>query len=141
MSDFESQFDDGARYSRLMPNDDFDRLAFLNERIDDIDGVVDLRILDRAILEDDQAQIQAIIRRLDALRDRLMNKRRPIDAEISRIAQQNRTDKFTQEAYERERARLLQELAARELFLAQSNSLLDATKDFPWQVEIGRAHV
>jgi uncharacterized protein YhaN len=38
MTQFESQFVDDSRYDRRMPNEDFERLAFLNVRVDDIGG-------------------------------------------------------------------------------------------------------
>lgn len=136
MSEFEAQFDDGTRYSKLMPNDDFERLAFLNQRIDDIEGVLEIRDAENVDLAIARDEIQAIIRRLDALRDRLLNKRRPIDVAMALNVNVNRKDFKNKEAYERERARLLQELAAREQFLAQRDRLLDATKDFPWQVGV-----
>lgn len=136
MSQFEAQFDENDRYSKLMPNDDFERLAFLNIRIDDITG-------ERELLEDEatskEAEQETINAELIALRkrmDELLAQRRPIDDSIGKLNRIARENKKTQEAYERERARLLQELAAREKFLRDRDDLLRRAEDFPWKVGV-----
>lgn len=136
MSTFEAQFDDGTRYSKKMPNDDFIRLAFLNQRIDDIVDVNDMREGQFAALEAQQARINAELMELRLKIQRLLDERAPIDKTISQATQQNRADDRKRETYERERARLLQELAARERLLEQNEALLRSTENKPWRVGV-----
>lgn len=136
MSQFEAQFDDGTRYSKLMPNDDFDRLAFLNVRIDDISEERELLKENIERLEVSQNEINAELIALRKRIDELLAQRRPVDEKIARINSIGRHNRRNQEAYERERARLLQEIAAQQKFLEERENLLDATKDFPWRVGV-----
>jgi SNF2 family DNA or RNA helicase len=136
MSEFENQFNPEGRLSKLMPNEDFDRLAFLNVRIDDIEGVITLRDDENNSLEISQAILNGKIAELRRQVDLLLNERRPIDAALSRNTQINRTDFRNKEAYERERLRLLAELASRERYFTQQKLLDERTKDFPWRVGV-----
>jgi len=136
MSEFESQFNNEGRLSKLMPNEDFERLAFLNVRIDDIEGVITIRDDENDALEISQADLNGKIAELRRQVDELLNERRPIDAAISRNAQINRIDFRNKEAYERERLRLLAELASRERYLTQQKLLDERTKDYPWRVGV-----
>ena len=136
MSSFEKQFETEARFSRLMPNDDFDRLAFLNDRIDDLNGVHEHRKGLVELLQLKQIALQQVIRRLEKMLDKYRKKRQPIDTELAYHVTQNRRDKLERETLERERTRLLAELAARERFLAQRTSLDERTQDYPWRVGV-----
>lgn len=133
MSAFESQFESEDRYVQYASNETFERLAFLKERIEDIPGAIDLRRAWLEIEEQRRAEIQAIIKRLDEMRNRLMDKRRPIDTRIDNLNHATRQDRKTLDQYQRELARLLDEMAARERLVAQRNALDEATKDFPWR--------
>lgn len=133
MSAFEQQFDDGNRYSQLMPNDDFDRLAFLKERIEDITGVIGLRA---NWVEDAAVKQMALNQQINALKKLIANlvaEREPYDKIIDDSRRIDRADKRTQEQYERELARLLEELAARERLIAQRNALDRATSEYAWR--------
>lgn len=136
MSQFENQFDDPDRYSKLMPNEDFERLAFLNNRIDDISGERDLLKGEVDELERTQETLNYQIAALRRQMDELMAQRRPVDENIAKINRIGRSNKQTQDAYERERARLLQELAARQKFLTDREDLLRRSEDFPWRVGV-----
>lgn len=136
MSAFEKQFESEQRYSALMPNDDFDRLAFLNDRIDDLNGVHEHRKGLMELLQLKQVALQQVIRRLEKMLDKYRKKRQPIDAEIALIVNQNRQDKLEREKLERERTRLLAELAARQRLLTLRTTLDEATKEYPWRVGV-----
>lgn len=136
MSAFEEQFIEEGRLSRLMSNDDFDRLAFLNVRIDDIEGVVELREDENSRLEISQSELNKKLAELRKTMDMLLQMRTPIDDKINRNKQQNREDKTKRASYERERARLLQELLAVRNFLSQRDTLLEKTKEYPWAVGV-----
>lgn len=135
MSSFEAQFNEG-RYSHLMPNEDFERLAFLKEEIDGIKGVLSLRKNWMDIAELKYAAIQAIINRLTRLLEKQRKKREPVDKEIFEIKRMDRDDKARLAEYERELARLEAEIAARARFLAEHRALEEATADFPWRVGV-----
>lgn len=124
------------RFSRLMSNDDFTRLAFLDVRIDDILGVSEIREAENDRLEIDQAIINGKLAELRRQIDELLKLRQPITDAIDRNKQQNRLDKTKREAYERERQRLMQELLATRSFLAQKDLLADKTKEYPWAVGV-----
>lgn len=137
MSAFEEQSNNGEpRLSKLMPNDDFDRLAFLNDRINDLNDTHEHRKGLVSLLQLKQLALQQVIRRLEKMLDKYRKKRQPIDNEIAYHTTQNRKDRLERETLERERTRLLAELSARERFLAQRNSLDESTKEFPWRVGV-----
>jgi SNF2 family DNA or RNA helicase len=151
MSEFEAQFesepeDDWTRYTKFsdkMPNDDFERLAYLNDRIEDLAQGMDWRKELNQELELSQYEINDLLVRvryiIDALRTmekNLLNRRRPFTEGIAQNDQQIRLDRRTKEELERERARLLQEIAARERFLAQRDAIFRAIENKPWRVGV-----
>jgi SNF2 family DNA or RNA helicase len=140
MSAFEAQFG-GDRYDKRMSNDDFERLGFLNVRIPDISGVIDLRKEENDELEFSKLEVQDVLDRVrlikayfSMLETELLRRRRPIDEAIHYNDTQNREDKRTREIYERERARLLQELAAIDRLAAMRKALNESTANKPWRV-------
>lgn len=133
MSQFEGQFN---QYSTKMPDSDFERLAFLNSRIDDIEGVTDLRKEDVEQLENSQAVINAKLGELRRQIEMLLNERRPIDDAIAHVSKVIRHDATNKEALERERLRLLAEIEAREKFFAQREAVFSDTANKPWAVGV-----
>jgi SNF2 family DNA or RNA helicase len=151
MSAFEAQFEpepEGewthyARFSKLMPNEDFDRLAFIKDRIGDLDGLIDWRILQNEGIELSRAEVQNLLNRVRYIMDAfrmiekiLLNHRRPLDEEIVFNEQRNREDRRKKEALERELSRLLQELNARQRFLSQKEAILKSTEGKPWKIGV-----
>jgi SNF2 family DNA or RNA helicase len=140
MSQFEAQFEldpsGEERLSKRMNNDTFDRLAFLNDRIHDFDGLIDLRTLDNLSLEEKLVHINSILALIRKLERKYLDKRGPIEAQITWNKRNNRVDQQRREELERERKRLLDELAARERFLAQRNLLFESTANKPWAVGV-----
>lgn len=135
MSAFEAQFDPPeGRYSHLMSNDDFDRLAFLNVRIDDINGESDVLKAQNSALELTQEEINAQLAELRLKVQKLLDARAPIDKAYAQNQKINRDNQLTKGVYERERARLLDELASRQRLLAQRNAIDNATLDMPWRL-------
>lgn len=135
MSEFEKQFMEG-RLSPFMPNEDFSRLAFLNDRIRSIEEVSELRKDEIQSLTWRQEAIQKVIRRIEVLLDKYRKKRQPLDDEINRLKRINRGEDAKREAYERERQRLIQELMAQRNFLEQKNFLKESTANLPWAVGV-----
>lgn len=133
MSQFEEQFSSEPRFSKLMSNDDFERLAFLNVRIDDITEERDLLKEEVEKLAEGRAQIEEILKVVRALEQNLLKRRKPIDEAIHVIDFIGRGNRRNKEAYERERSRLLAELSARERLIAQRNAIDNATDIFPWR--------
>jgi SNF2 family DNA or RNA helicase len=150
MSPFEAQFDPElaewefySRYSASMTNDEFDRLGYLNLRIDDIEQLHPHLDEENARLEIDQAMLNAKINRIRRVIEmarefekRLLNNRRPLDEAIAVNDRIKRETRRKKEELERERIRLLSEIAARERFLAQRNALFESTANKPWAVGV-----
>lgn len=136
MSAFEAQFETEPRYDSRMLNETFERLAFLNLRLYDLEGEKELIEEDAEKVEAQRREIEKLLDVVRAIEKSLLNRRRPLD-EISvrfdRIKRHNRT---TYSFMERERARLLQELAAQEALRLEKAQLLEKTKDFPWAVGV-----
>jgi SNF2 family DNA or RNA helicase len=136
MSSFEAEFESEPRYSKAMPNDDFDRLAFLNDRIKDLLEVKDLRKETVGRLEMSQQEIGRLLAIVRQIESDLLARRQPIDNELTTLKLLNRQDRSSYEMLERERKRLLDELAARERFLAQRDALIGSTANKPWAVGV-----
>lgn len=136
MSAFEGQFNHEERYSRLMPNEDFERLAFLNNRIDDIDDVTDYRKDSSEDLEKTQWRINQVLAAVRKLEMDLLNKRRPVDEAVAINDRAIRQDKLSRAALNRERQRLLEELAARERMFALREAIDRSTENKPWRVGV-----
>jgi SNF2 family DNA or RNA helicase len=136
MSEFEQQFDSSDKLSPLMPNEDFEKLAFLKERIEDISGVIELRKVDVEKIGLKQIAINQVIKRLEKMLTKLRERRYPLDKQIHALETQNRDDKRTAESLTRELARLIAELEARQRLLERHRALEDATSDFPWRVGV-----
>lgn len=134
MSEFEKQFSDS--YSSLMPNDDFERLAFLKERIQDITEVMAFRSDEKDAIKNQHEQIQNLIREFERIISNLRRLRTPLDAQLGLIARIDRRDQTTKSAYERELARLQAEIDARRQFMLQRTEIEEATRDFPWRVGV-----
>lgn len=135
MSAFESQFNE-ERYDRRMSNEYFERLAFLNVRLDDMEEERDLLKEDQDELAAQRQNIEDLLEIVRAIERNLLNRRRPIDEKIHFIDQIGRHNKRTIADYERERARLLQEIAAVDRFLAQKDAIFRATENKPWRIGI-----
>lgn len=142
MSVFEEAFMEG-RLSRVMPNEEFEHLAYLNDRIDDLGGLIDWRISENQLQELSKQEIQELLNRvryliegLRMMEKSLLNRRRPMDESIAWNDQRNREDRRKKEALERERVRLLQEIAARQRFLSQKEAILRSVDNKPWNVGV-----
>lgn len=138
MSEFEAQFEDpqNPRLSKLMSNEDFDRLAFLLERLDAMDGEKEILAADYTRAEDGQREINnllAVVRKIEAT---LLNRRRPFDELVSLLDKIKRLNRTNEEAYKRELQRILAEIAAQQKLIAERNAIDEATKDFPWRVGV-----
>lgn len=142
MSTFEDKFSEG-RYDKRMANETFERLAFLNVRIEDMLAERDLLKEEQYDLAFSQLEIQEVLDRvrdvmaaLKTIEMALLKRRRPVDEAIHLIDQIGRKNKGTISEYERERARLLQEMAAVDRFLAQRDAIMRSTENKPWRVGI-----
>jgi SNF2 family DNA or RNA helicase len=136
MTQFESQFVDDSRYDRRMPNEDFERLAFLNVRVDDIGGEDEVLT---SMIDIAQEQASDVNHQIAALRkqiDELIAIRNPIQNQLDQLAKMRRHNRIKKDEYERERARLLQELAARDKFLRDRDDLLNRAQTFPWMTGV-----
>ncbi|GHF92305.1 DEAD/DEAH box helicase [Streptomyces griseosporeus] len=148
MSAFEAQFDpepEGpwtfyAKFSSLMSNEDFERLAFLRDAIADLNEMGDIRKLigydlefGRLEVQDVLDRVRAVINALRVLESVLLNRRRPIDEKIAHNDQLIREDRKKKEAYERELARLLEELASRRRLQLERERLTNLAEDYPWR--------
>ncbi|MFG2268076.1 SNF2-related protein, partial [Streptomyces sp. NPDC048720] len=127
---------DMPSFSKQMSNDEFTRLAFLNDRIGDLGDVEEVLEIDQATAEAVQFQINAEIAELNAKLDALRKERDKYGAIISNSLKAKRQNKITLEKLERERIRLLSEIAARERFLAQRDLLFESTANKPWAVGV-----
>lgn len=119
-----------------MPNEDFTRLAYFNDRIEDLAGLVDWRKATNEELLQSQVEINMQLAELRKKVDALLEIRRPIDTKIDQNKMAIRTETLKRENLERERARLLAEIAARERLLAQRNLLVSSTANKPWAVGV-----
>lgn len=150
MSAFEAQFERElaeweyySRFSDKMSNDEFERLAFLNDHISDLAGVIEHLKEENYALEFSGLEITELISRvrylIDALRvleKNLLNRRRPFDEAVAQNDKAIRQDRRTKEELERERARLLQEIAARERLAAQKEAIFRSIENKPWRVGV-----
>lgn len=133
MSAFEAQFE---TLVPGIPNDDFERLVYLKDRLKDLNELVAFRKERNLLIEIKQRAVNKLLDRVRALEKRLLQKRRPLDEELHINETRNREAKRTISSLERELARLLSEIEARERFIAKRNSLEAATQDFPWRIGV-----
>lgn len=138
MSAFEAQFEDleKERYSKLMPNEQFERLAFLDVRIDDIDGEAPILSEYLEAVEKSRSDINQVLAAIRSVEQKLLNMRRPLDDKLSNTEKIIRHNRREREILERERARLKKEVAAVERFFRQKEDILQTTANKPWRVGV-----
>lgn len=132
MSSFEAEFEEPDRYSKRMSNDEFERLDFLGERIDAIQNLETFLSEDSKSLDAEYAAIQNKLERLRRIQSKLLSMREPLDKRRAKNMEITRRNRPKREEYERERLRLLSEIAARERWLAQRDLLFESTANKPW---------
>lgn len=135
MAEFEGQFDD-FKFSSSLNNDDFERVAFLKDRISDIEGVIELREGQNKFIEFQMVAINKVIARLEKMLAKYKAKRRPFELDMIENKAFNKTDTRAKESLERELRRLLDEIAARQRLIAERNLLDSRSAEFPWSVGV-----
>jgi SNF2 family DNA or RNA helicase len=137
VSTFEAQFEDDERYSKRMLNDEFERLAFLNVRIPDLNEEKAILEADAEGVEEKRRELNVEIEELNKRLKALYNLRRPLDDWSVIHDKIRRQNKRTKEDYERERLRLLAEIEARDRLFEKKVALISSTANKPWAIGVG----
>lgn len=136
MSSFEAQFEEPDRYTKRMSNDEFERLGYLNDRIDDLVNLETFLNDSNDAIELKRREINAMLERVRRIERKLIMRRKPLDEATAANDQIKRKFRPTKAELERERLKLLSEIEARERFLASRGKLIEATGNKPWAIGV-----
>lgn len=129
---FEAQFE-GERLSKDMDNVTFERVAYLNDRIGDLESLNEMREGMIKHLDDEIDDINGYIAELMNLLVELRCERDPMVEEKNALKREIRPDNEKLEALKRELSRLLEEIAARQRLRRERALIDEKTIDAPWR--------